>query len=163
MAQGFTGKVYGDAAQAYIDIDLVDNDFWSSAGRYHSGPLSNSIWYSISNGSAFTLMELYNAYAAKDHDWWGWNIWIPRGTYTFNLVGLTNSDRAKADVSLDGTVVGTIDQYSAGAVYNVPKTITNIVITEPKEYILKIEINGRNVSSSGWFFMIQQMAFIRTA
>lgn len=82
---------------------------------------------------------------------------LKAATYDFEVLGTTDSNRGLIDWSMDGTnfVTGQ-DWYSASRVNNVVKTGT-VTIASDGRHLLKLTINGKNASSSSYYFGITRI------
>lgn len=95
-----------------------------------------------------------------------WDLWLPTGTFTLEIFGLTYSGGGVATVYLNATGSadvsrGTINQYSASSVRNVLTTITGITTTAGR-YTLKIA-NTSAGTGAGNDQRINKITFRRTA
>ena len=86
---------------------------------------------------------------------------IVGGTYTFRLDAGRTSDRAIVTIKLNDVSMGTIDTYTASPTSG-PLTLT-IMIGTTGVYKLDFQMNTKNASSTGYFFLFRAAAFIRTS
>lgn len=104
--------------------------------------------------------QLFNAYGeqhtAADGDIFQSTAYLRSGTYTMRTWGYVGTNRGKLDYQIDGvTVVSGQDWYSASNTRNVVKTgSVSIPIPTSGEHVLRVVVNGKNGSSSGYFFVI---------
>ena len=92
---------------------------------------------------------------AADGDTFTQSFMLEGGTYSFIVVGFTDVNRGKIDWYIDDVlVVSGEDWYSASSTYNVVKTHTSITVTGNGRHVLKGVINGKNASSSGYFYTL---------
>jgi hypothetical protein len=89
-------------------------------------------------------------------------VYLMAGTYTLLILTVTQTDGGKVDIALNGTVVGTVDQYASLA-DNVRQTITGIVVASAGIYNLKWTVNGKNAGSSGYHVRNIYMCMYRTS
>jgi hypothetical protein len=95
-------------------------------------------------------------------DFWRTYINLIAGTYTFRLDYATSGDRGIVTVVLNGTSVGTIDTYLASNTRGIG-AITSITIANSGNYKVELQVNTKNASSSNYYFLWTNAAFIRTA
>lgn len=99
---------------------------------------------------------------ASDGDYIQWFVNLAAGTYTLTHTYTSASNRGKWDWYLDTTKLGTIDGYSAGPVYNVVSTVTNITIAADGNYTLKLLVNGKHASSTEYYYDVPSVTLHRT-
>lgn len=115
--------------------------------------------------------ETYNGYIGgttlysdnANGRWVEYQVWIPAGTWSFDLLSYRFSSQGIVDISLDGSEVGSIDLYSGSSQLNYKSTATGIVVPETKIYTLRMTVDGKNASSSSYGFQYVGMQFRRTA
>ncbi len=112
--------------------------------------------------SIYTCWEIYNSSLAN-LDNISFQVYLAAGTYTLLLVTATAASHAIVDFDVDATEVASFDTYSAGAVYNVRKTQTDIVIATSGLKTLKARVHGRHASATNWEVDIVYIALWRTA
>lgn len=92
---------------------------------------------------------------AADGDTFTQSFTLTAGTYTFVVVGYTDANRGKIDWYIDDVlIVSGQDWYSATGTYNVVKTHTGITVSGSGRHVLKGVVNGKNASSSGYFYTL---------
>lgn len=141
------------AAELPRRVDICPWGFWyatdTTTRSQYSGALSGGRAYSGTRGSAGYYIE---------H-----KVLLDAGTWTFTYIGDTYVNQGIITVTIDGVSVATIDSYSAGAVYSVPSTTTGIVLASAGIKTVRLEITGKNASSSGYNFLSEWYTFNRTA
>lgn len=106
------------------------------------------------SGQAYAVVQR-QATPAADGDAFTQSFFLEAGTYTFTVVGYTDINRGKLDWYIDNVLIASgEDWYSASGTYNVVKTHTNISVTGNGRHVLKGVINGKNASSSGYFYTL---------
>jgi hypothetical protein len=93
------------------------------------------------------------------------SFWLAAGTYTLNVFGSTNTNAAKIDWYIDGSITGITGQdwYSGSQVFNVSKT-GSITVTGDGYHTLKGKINGRNASNTtGYYWLIGKVSIYPSA
>lgn len=126
---------------------------------------------SYSSQSSGWARETYNGYVGGTNlysdnangRWVEYQVWIPAGTWSFDLLSYRFSSQGIVDISLDGSEVGSIDLYSGSSQLNYKSTATGIVVPETKIYTLRMTVDGKNASSSNYGFQYVGMQFRRTA
>lgn len=126
-------------------------------------------WADLVNGSAFVYSAIrYNSSAAQG-DLLGWDVVIPPGTWSLDMMHRRDANSAIATMELDDgaglfTTLGTIDMYASSTQSNVRTTIANIVVTgQPIRRRLRMRGATRNAASGGWFITPQRIHLRRTA
>jgi len=83
--------------------------------------------------------------------------WAPNtNPITLNIRGQTNASAAILTFYVDGVSQGTLDQYSAGTVYNVIQTIS-ITPARAGSNVLLIQATAKNASSASYLVDISEM------
>lgn len=91
------------------------------------------------------------------------DVWLDTGTYKIAVVHNENTSHGIETHSLDGTTVGTIDEYNAGgAQVNQYDEITGIAIATAGVYEYKIKAATKNAGSSNYYLSLDSLAWIRT-
>lgn len=87
----------------------------------------------------------------------------PAGTYTINIRGTSRTDAPKVDVTIDGSVVGTIDMY-AGSNADATFTLTGKVLAAGHHDVAMV-VNGKNVLNVSGVYRCQlyDMGLVQTA
>lgn len=153
------------------DTILVADSAEASGLKYITLPKRVTIWGDemlVTNGNAllhtFDSAQRYQTRSAQntsaDGDVRTTGFWLRGGTYNFHTLGFTNSARGKCDWSIDGDAAFATGQdwYSAGNVQNVVKSVASVTITSGW-HILKMTVNGKNVSSSSYIIDITKCWF----
>ena len=96
------------------------------------------------------------------YDFWRTYVNLAAGTYTFRLHTSYNYSNGIVSVVVGSTTVGTLDMYYATNVDTV-SDITGIIVTTPGLYKVELQVNSKNASSAGYYFLWRAAAFIRTA
>lgn len=92
-----------------------------------------------------------------------YNVQLGPGTWTFGLWRTIFTSYGILTVTLDGTTIATLDNYSAGSVNPGQVLTTGIAITAPGVYALKLKTTGKNASSSAYNQRLWAIDFTRTA
>lgn len=113
------------------------------------------------SGYTFTATAPYCASSADGHymEWTGQT--FDAGTYTISVFGQTNTDRAITKVQIDGLTVATLDWYSGSSAIG-PLTQASVAISAGP-HTIKLLVDGRHASASGWVTRIWSLSFIKTA
>ncbi len=90
-----------------------------------------------------------------------WDIWLDAGTHKCAVIYRRNTANPIVTVSFDGSSLGTIDMYGAGAV-NIYAELTGFVVAASKVGELKIKATSKNASSGSYQMQLQSIALIRT-
>lgn len=128
-----------------------------------SGAANVGTWAIAVDTASILCGYMRNSSNAQNDLWDVPNLQLDAGTYAFQEIAPTNNDAAIGTVLLDGSSVGTFDQYTATLTYNVVKTITGIVVATSGAHHLQVKAATKNASSSGFVLRLCSMQMIRTA
>jgi hypothetical protein len=118
------------------------------------------VWFVASQYLAGVLYNSSNA----QNDRINFNIYLAKGTYTFDIIAVTGASYAIITLLFDGVSAGTIDCYVAGGPnYSQKKSITDITITTAAILQLSLKVETRNASCTGWYLACHSFALYRTA
>lgn len=101
--------------------------------------------------------------AGANTNWIEWPVVLGAGTWTLAILGTTYLDGGILTCSLDGSTIGTIDQYSGGVVVNARGFVTDFVVATSGKKAFRIATATKNASSSSYQARIAHIAFTRTA
>lgn len=149
-ADGTGGSLSEDLLAWIINVDVFMT------------PVTETNW----NSPAATVAHVYNGQMASSgaqNDEIGWDIMLPAGTWTFELIHAKSTDRGIYTVALDGSSVGTIDGYNNPSLVNQRSQITGIVAATSEQVRLTLTMATKNASSSAYFGGINHLQFKRTA
>lgn len=127
-------------------------------------PTHATMWFdefTVSTGALTVILESLQRYgfqvfpsAHSNGLYIETTISLAAGSYTFSVLGQTESDACILDWTIDGVAVLTgQDWYSAGVVRNVVQTGT-ITVTKSGTHILRGTVNGKNASSTDFYFIL---------
>lgn len=117
--------------------------------------------YSTTGGSIAAWATYYQFSALNNEV--VYNVQLGPGTWTFGLWRTIFSSYGILTVTLDGTTIATLDNYSVAPVNPGQSLTTGIVISAPGVYALKLKTTGKNASSSNYNQRLWSMDFTRTA
>ena len=98
---------------------------------------------------------------ADDTDYQEWFVNLAAGTYTLTSVFVRNTDRGIVRWSLDGTSLGTVDNYGT-AQNNTVTEITGITVAADGNYTLRAAVDGKHASSADYRSTQQAVTLTRT-
>jgi len=98
-----------------------------------------------------------------DGDGIKYKVYLAKGTYTLQIYGLKGADGGIADIYIDNDKVATFDFYNDSSIGNQTFTQTGISVTSDSLKDLKIIVNGKNASSSGYYIYFSHITIFRTA
>lgn len=128
---------------------------WHDEGTVVSG---NGIVLLYDTTQNFAYQSYQNSPANGDIR--DFRFFLPAGSYTLNVLTSTQNARGKVEVSIDfGSVLATWDLYSASSVFNVVQTL-GITISTTGVHTLRFKVNGKNASSSNYFFAFTKFWFL---
>ncbi len=153
-----------------VYINGVDQTGLGQAGEGHVTilPLSydsigQGTWIVGGELTAHYLQEvLYNS-STNDGDNISYKVYLEAGTYTLLLFARTTNAYGIVDIDIDAGEVASFDQYSASPVENVRNIQTAINVATAGIKTLKVRVDGKNGSSSGYSGVIGYIALWRTA
>ena len=148
-----------DSENIPADINTIisnQNKYWhwdAISGDYH---VSNGTWSWVSDVDQALGGYLRNSSNAKNDE-----IRIPfyvpsTDARTLNLRIRTGSQGGIVTVYVDNSSQGTVDFYSSSTGYNVIKTLS-ITPARAGMNVFKLEVSGKNASSSGYFCYLSEM------
>ena len=91
-----------------------------------------------------------------------WNCVLQAATYTALLWANTENNRGIATLSIDGVDIVSWDMYSAGQVVSVRFEKTDIAVATTGLKEIKLRVNGKNGSSSGYYMVPHSLTLYRT-
>lgn len=107
--------------------------------------------------------------SSAQNDEIGWDVYVPAGTWEFWLVHYAGTTRGIYTVTLDGAALttfgagsSTVDGY-AGSNAITESTIAGVVVATAGVKRLKVEMDTKNASSSGYVGSVQAIGLRRTA
>ncbi len=143
---------------AEIDLSspwLVDIDVFLTA-------ISHTNWNTITMASTALVYSATKDSSGAQNAEINFDIVTSAGTWTFEMMHYSLTNRGIYSIRIDGVEVGIIDGYAASGVYNQQSTITGIKITGGK-HRLTLKMATKNGSSSGYAGSIQHIQLRRTA
>ena len=97
----------------------------------------------------------------------GWDIVLPAGTWSLELMHKQGADRGIYTVTFTATgastTFGTIDGYAAATTRNVRSSLTGIIITAPAKGRLSLAMSSKNALSTKFTGSVQAVRLWRTA
>lgn len=148
-------------ASGYYPDTRPFNDFPQRETMWHDEATvvaGNAISLSADTNQSFASLPRQSASANADA--FTHSCWLRAGTYNFKILGFTGPASPLVDWSLDGVNFTTgQDWYSAGATYNVVKTVGSVVVIGDGYHVLKGTVNGKNASSSSYNLLLTKYWF----
>lgn len=92
-----------------------------------------------------------------------WDVLLPAGTWTIEILHEKNSDVGIYSVQFDSVEQGTIDGYNATSQDNQRGTVTGAFITSERAVELKLKMTAKNGSASAYAGRLQGLKLIRTS
>jgi len=149
------------ATKNYVDGNLANGHVLIWPWFYDS--VGQGTWENSASDTAYAPLQsvLYNS-SGGDGDNLSYKIPLVAGTYTLKFMYHAASDRPIVDIDIDGAEVASFDQYSASDVVTTG-TQTNITISSSGIKTLKVRVDGKNASSSGYTATLMMICLYRTA
>lgn len=118
------------------------------------------------NGSSYSMGQLA-ATSFVQNDELGYLFSLCAGTYQFTLIHTKGSNIGIATVTIEPeggspTTEGTIDGYAGSLTRNQIDQISDITISDDGNYLVKLNIDTKNASSSAYLFRPQTLSMVRT-
>jgi hypothetical protein len=133
-------------------VPSIDNNGWSTY-LYNSDHL-----YMCALKTNDTHLPGYDGF------WVEWDVPFAAGTYKCVVVAHQRNYAGQIDVLLDGTeVVANAEFYHASANTGQWRTTSGISVSETKTYRVRVRINSKNASSTGFEGLLNRLSFVRTA
>lgn len=90
------------------------------------------------------------------------SVFLEAGTYNFSAIGEKSASRGIIDWALDDVTFKTGDDWYNGSSVNNFISTGSVVIANSGRHILSLTINGKNASSSNYYFSITCVEFSNT-
>lgn len=162
VADGGTGASSASSARTNLGVPYDDTLPWTIDIDPFALPHTQTNWSTITTianqvkGAAIESSGAQNAEI-------GWDVTLAAGTWTLSIVVSTFSNNGIITASIDGSSVGTIDLYTAGAVLNSKKSITGITVATTGKKRLLLKMATKNASASAYYCDLSVLALRRTA
>jgi len=101
--------------------------------------------------------------SSAQNDEIAWDIIIPAGTWTIELLHHATNDRGLYSIQINGVEKGTISGYAASFTPNIKSTVTGIVIQTTAKIELKIKMTQIAPGSYSFMGAISGLQLKRTA
>lgn len=124
--------------------------------------IGQGTWALLLLASNFLYGQFYNT-SDTDGDNLSFKLYLDAGTYTLLFLTRTAPALGIADFDLDGAEIASFDCYTANSFYNVLKKQTGIVVATAGLYTLKLRLDGKHASSTGYIAVIIYINLWRTA
>lgn len=123
---------------------------------------TNGTWSISTSGTDFFNIFGTNTTAA-DADFMTFEVYLSAGTYTLIFYNFHNSNNGIADVQIDGVEVASFDKYASSGSGNNRDSQTGITVSSSGLKTVKLVVDGKNASSSGYQCPFNCLIFWRTA
>lgn len=138
------------------------NTNWNDIYLSNDATAPESMGGASATGARFPLNAgFFNTGAQNDEA--SFNVVLGAGTWDFRLLTSTFNNAGIITVSLDGTSLGTLDQYSAGNDTGVKQSITGFTVASSGKKVLNLKMASKNAGSTGYYAIIHYIWLIRTA
>lgn len=134
---------------------LIDVDPFSTA-------VTNTNWSAITVATV-QIKNGYRESTGAQNAEVGWDIIIPNGTWTVEVVTRQLPDAGIFTVLFDGVSKGTVDSYSAGDTVNSRLSVTGIVVATTAKTRVLLRMATKNAAASSYFGRISGVRLLRTA
>lgn len=166
-----TSRVYFDdisvsESSVSTKLQLTDRGVETSNGLY---PESATMFWDEAKSatalaSAVDTSQMYNMLTAPNTN--GAEFVFKRllrsGTYDLNNLGRRNTDNGKFDISINGNMVISGEDWYGASAYNHLKRTSNILIPKNGLQEILFKVNGKNASSSAYYARMTKSWFVRT-
>jgi hypothetical protein len=151
-ADSYEAVAMPQATTAPIDFE-AENLSFTSAGASTSvnpdTPASGARWVQLNSAAAGPWMEF-----TTDS--------IPAGTYALQLTYKANNNRGQLNFSVDGGVLGAVDQYASAPTF-VTKLIGPVTFASDGAHKLRLTCAGKNPASTGFLLSADKFSFVGAA
>ncbi len=135
-------------------------------------PSRATMWHSESTKTAGTALtnftnanQIYYTFTQQatpaNGDAFTQGFMLKAGTYTFSVLGITNTNNGIIDWTVDGVAIVTGQDWYTSLGYNTVKTAT-VTIPTSGYHVLKGTVNGKHASSSSYAIALTKMWFSPT-
>jgi hypothetical protein len=123
----------------------------------------NGTWNTVANQVDQPYNFLTRNITSNLNDSMAANIFLTSGTYDVKLLYDKGVSRGIIQVSIGDVIAGNVDMYNAANTYNHWSTFSNVVIGESNEHTVKLEVIGKNASSSDYWAQVTCLTLRKTA
>lgn len=125
---------------------------------------SSGTWAVAQNSAGLYGGWKANSAGTANGDYMQWaNVAIPAGTYTVVLAAQKTTGSGIVDVLIDGSSIGTVDLYNGSTTNDYWTVTTSYAPSSTALVTVKLLLNGKNASSSGYLARLSRLIFRRTA
>jgi hypothetical protein len=124
--------------------------------------ITQGIW-TVTIASAYWFTFVLNNPTPVNLDQVNYKKYFTAGTWSFTIIHMISFSNAIMDIIFDGSVIASIDAYSAITVNNFVTTISGIVINTDGYKILSVKANGKNPASTNYLVRFNFIQAERTS
>jgi hypothetical protein len=119
--------------------------------------------FAVTVGTSDLMNGVYMQSASPAlHDYVEYLVLLAAGTWRVDILFYRNTNRAIATATLDGSSIGTIDEYGT-LVHNIAGSITSISVATTGVKTLRLQAESKNGSSSDYYLSFNLIVFTKTA
>ena len=117
--------------------------------------------WTLTLASSYWLCQYFKNTTIADADNCTFNVYLNKGTYKIITLHRVDTTRGVLDLDIDGVEVTSIDMYAAAGVQTVSDTDSTIIV-ESGLKALRLRVDGKHASSSGYMVTVSAIIFQRT-
>lgn len=102
-------------------------------------------------------------YTSENGDKISYQVYLRAGTYSMLVQHYRGANRGKADIAVDGVVWYSADSYAATGIPRVIESTTGKIVAASGLKTVTVTLNGKNPLSNDYYFLLELLAFIKTA
>lgn len=122
--------------------------------------LGGATWINVGITATDKLVNRNNG-AGTVNDAFGYDFWLPSGTYRLDLLTAKASNAGIATPNVDGTDLATVDLYAAATAF-FSTSWTGVAVATAGVKRVKFTMASKNGSSSGYGLSMIQLSITRT-
>jgi len=112
---------------------------------------SGGFWVQLNAGAA-TPLGSYMEFTTPS---------VPAGTYTLKMRYKSNNNRGKHDFSVDGAIVGAVDQYTPSTNNSYPTaTIAPVSFASPGSHLFRMILTGKNAAAGNYLLSSDRFSLV---
>lgn len=119
-------------------------------------------WSSIRYTSDLVVFAR-NQVGPANGNWIAWDVVLAAGTWQLDNLFLVDNDSGKVQTSVNAVNVGSLTDLYAASADAIKQTVSGIVVAATALLRVKLTVNGKNASSSGYLARFQSFSMTKTA
>jgi fibronectin type 3 domain-containing protein len=87
---------------------------------------------------------------------------VAAGAYSLQLAYKANNNRGQLNLTVDGVLIASLDQYAASASF-LTATLGNVTFTSGGNHLIRLTVTGKNAASTGFLLSADRFIFLAQA